>query len=59
MYSIANAPCRGGVDDPKNPSLPPWNTVLTEAREAGYRNIEPGSRGYIPTDSAVLRHRGD
>ncbi|WP_053142975.1 TIM barrel protein [Erwinia billingiae] len=54
-YSIANAPCSWGVDDPKNPFLPPWNKVLTEAREAGYRSIELGPWGYLPTDPVALK----
>ena len=28
---IANAPCSWGVDDPNNPHLPPYATVLQEA----------------------------
>lgn len=54
MYSIANAPCSWGVDDPKNPFLPPWETVLAEAREAGYHSIELGPWGYLPSDATTL-----
>ena len=36
------APCCWGVDDVKNPHLPPWRQVLAEAAEAGYSGIEPG-----------------
>lgn len=53
--SIANAPCSWGVDDPKNPDLPAWATVLKEAAQAGYRSIELGPWGYLPTDPASLR----
>ena len=37
---ICGAPASWGVDDPKNPYLPPWQKVLKEAHEAGYRAIE-------------------
>lgn len=47
---IAGAPCCWGVDDPKNPYLPPWELVLPEASQAGYRGIELGPYGYIPMD---------
>ncbi|MDW8848247.1 TIM barrel protein [Erwinia sp. MMLR14_017] len=55
MYSIANAPCSWGVDDPKNPFLPPWQKVLSEAQQAGYPGIELGPWGYLPTDPAALK----
>ncbi|EDS7589536.1 TIM barrel protein [Salmonella enterica subsp. diarizonae] len=51
---IANAPCSWGVDDPKNPYLPPYDKVLREAALAGYKSIELGPWGYLPTDSGVL-----
>jgi len=47
---IAGAPCCWGVDDPKNPYLPPWEQVLYEASQAGYKGIELGPYGYIPMD---------
>lgn len=47
---IAGAPCCWGVDDPKNPYLPPWERVLSEAAQAGYKGIELGPYGYIPMD---------
>ena len=55
IHPIANAPCSWGVDDPKNPNLPAWATVLKEAAQAGYRSIELGPWGYLPTDPASLR----
>lgn len=55
MYSIANAPCSWGVDDPKNPFLPPWQQVLSEAQEAGYPGIELGPWGYLPANPAALK----
>lgn len=48
--NICGAPCCWGVDDVKNPYLPPWQTVLKEAGEAGYRAIELGPYGYLPID---------
>jgi len=55
MYAIANAPCSWGVDDPNNPYLPPYEKVLSEAREAGYRSIELGPWRYLPTEPALLK----
>ncbi|MDL4912668.1 MAG: TIM barrel protein [Enterobacterales bacterium endosymbiont of Blomia tropicalis] len=51
---IANAPCSWGVDDPKNPFLPPWQRVLSEAAQAGYQSIELGPWHYLPVDPAEL-----
>lgn len=48
--NICGAPCCWGVDDPKNPFLPPWQRVLYEAGQAGYRAIELGPYGYLPID---------
>lgn len=48
--NICGAPCCWGVDDPKNPYLPPWQRVLKEAALAGYRAIELGPYGYLPID---------
>ena len=48
--NICGAPSCWGVDDPKNPYLPPWTRVLSEASQAGYRAIELGPWGYIPND---------
>lgn len=47
---ISGAPCCWGVDDPNNPYLPPWELVLKEASQAGYKAIELGPYGYIPMD---------
>ena len=59
---ISSAPCCWGVDDPKNPYLPPWEKVLDEAAAAGYKGIELGPYGYLPLDigtvSAALDARG-
>lgn len=59
---ICGAPCCWGVDDVKNPYLPPWQRVLKEAGQAGYSAIELGPYGYLPIDvaavSAELRKNG-
>lgn len=52
---IAGAPCCWGVDDPKNPYLPSWKLVLSEAAQAGYKGIELGPYGYIPMDIDMVR----
>ncbi|MTD28165.1 TIM barrel protein [Erwinia sorbitola] len=54
---IANAPCSWGVDDPKNPYLPPYEKVLKEAAQAGYNSIELGPWTYLPTDAALLTEK--
>ncbi len=60
--SIATAPCCWGVDDIKNPNLPPWRRVFDEAAAAGYAGLELGPYGYVPLDlkqvSAALAERG-
>jgi inosose dehydratase len=48
--SIATAPCCWGVDDVRNPNLPPWERVFDEAAAAGYRGLELGPYGYVPLD---------
>lgn len=51
---IASAPCCWGVEDPKNPYIPKWETVLDEAAKAGYKGIEMGPYGYFPLDVDVV-----
>jgi inosose dehydratase len=58
-FQIGCAPCCWGVDDVKNPHLPPWQRVLSEASEAGYKGIELGPYGYIPLDTALVRRELD
>ncbi|MDI2113173.1 sugar phosphate isomerase/epimerase family protein [Commensalibacter nepenthis] len=52
--SITTAPCCWGVDDPKNPYLPPWLRVLKEASLAGYKGLELGPYGYLPLDVPLI-----
>ena len=52
--NICGAPCCWGVDDPKNPYLPPWTRVLEEAGKAGYSAIELGPYGYLPIDAELV-----
>jgi inosose dehydratase len=60
--TITCAPCCWGVDDVKNPHLPPWERVLGEAAQAGFGGLELGPYGYIPLDarqvSTALKSRG-
>ena len=51
---ICGAPCCWGVDDVKNPYLPPWTRVLEEAGKAGYSAIELGPYGYLPIDAEAV-----
>ncbi len=51
---IGNAPCSWGVefgDDPRNPS---WQSVLDDAKTAGYRGMELGPLGFLPEDPEEL-----
>ncbi|WP_142780805.1 sugar phosphate isomerase/epimerase [Agrobacterium sp. T29] len=48
--TITTAPCCWGVDDVKNPHLPPWEKVLDEAKAAGFGGLELGPYGYLPLD---------
>jgi inosose dehydratase len=51
---IMSAPCCWGVDDVKNPHLPHWTSVLSEASQAGYQGLELGPYGYMPLDIATV-----
>ena len=51
---ITGAPCCWGVDDVKNPYLPPWRKVLEEAGQAGFSAIELGPYGFLPLDIDVV-----
>ncbi len=60
--TITTAPCCWGVDDVRNPNLPPWERVFDEVAAAGYGGLELGPFGYVPLDvervSAALGSRG-
>ncbi len=48
--TVTCAPCCWGVDDVRNPHLPPWERVLDEAVAAGFGGLELGPYGYMPLD---------
>lgn len=52
---IAGAPDSWGVWFADDPAQPHWTRFLDEAAQAGYRAIELGPWGYLPTDAAQLR----
>ena len=60
--TITTAPCCWGVDDVRNPDLPPWERVFDEVTAAGYGGLELCPYGYVPLDVArvgeALRTRG-
>jgi inosose dehydratase len=45
---ITTAPSCWGVDDVRNPNLPPWQRVVEETAQAGYGGLELGPYGYMP-----------
>ena len=53
-YSIACTPSCWGVKSPNSPDNPPWMTVLTEARQAGFQGLELGPYGYFPTNPDAI-----
>ncbi|MEH0111127.1 sugar phosphate isomerase/epimerase [Tersicoccus sp. MR15.9] len=54
LLTIGTAPNSWGVWFPDDPQQTPWQRFLDEAAEAGYRWIELGPYGYLPTDPARL-----
>ncbi|TBN14074.1 AP endonuclease [Agrobacterium cavarae] len=60
--TVTTAPCCWGVDDVRNPNLPPWELVFDEVKAAGYGGMELGPYGYVPLDidlvSEALTRRG-
>ncbi len=60
--TVTTAPCCWGVDDVRNPNLPPWELVFDEVKAAGYGGMELGPYGYVPLDidlvSSALSSRG-
>ena len=52
--TIGTAPDSWGVWFPEDPKQLPWQRFLDEVAEAGYRWIELGPYGYLPTDPSRL-----
>ena len=56
QVTIGTAPCSWGVwGADGTPSKTPWNVFLDEAAEGGYKALEMGPDGYLPTDVEQLR----
>ncbi len=51
---VGTAPDNWGVWFPSDPQQTPWSRFLDEVTEAGYKWIELGPPGYLPTDPAIL-----
>jgi inosose dehydratase len=51
---LGTAPDSWGIWFPDDPQQVPWTQFLDEAQAAGYRWIELGPYGYLPTEPAVL-----
>ncbi|MBC2878404.1 MULTISPECIES: sugar phosphate isomerase/epimerase family protein [Streptomyces] len=52
---VGSAPDSWGVWFADDPAQVPWHRFLDEVADAGYRWIELGPYGYLPTDPARLR----
>jgi inosose dehydratase len=44
-----------GIWHAAHPAQIPWRRYLDEVRDAGYRYLEPGVHGYLPTDAKTLK----
>lgn len=53
-FSIA--PCSWGIENLTNHDNPEWKKVLDDAGQSGFRGIELGPYGYLPTESDFLRN---
>jgi len=53
-FELGIGPDSWGVWFPDDPHQPPFEQFLAEVHEAGYRTIELGPYGYLPTDSTQL-----
>jgi inosose dehydratase len=51
-FSIA--PCSWGIEDSLNPNNPEWQKVIDDAGKSGFKGIELGPYGYLPTDPLIL-----
>jgi inosose dehydratase len=56
---LGSCPDSWGVWFPDDPAQTPWHRFLDELAEAGYRWLELGPYGYLPTDPARLRDELD
>lgn len=56
---IGTAPDSWGVWFPSDPKQIPWPRFLDEVAQVGYKWIELGPYGYLPTDPATLRSELD
>jgi inosose dehydratase len=56
---LGSCPDSWGVWFPDDPTQTPWQRFLDELAEAGYRWLELGPYGYLPTDPARLRDELD
>lgn len=54
-FELGIGPDSWGVWFPSDPQQPPFEQFLDEASRAGYRTIELGPYGYLPTDPVALR----
>ncbi|CCN82358.1 putative Sugar phosphate isomerase/epimerase [Vibrio nigripulchritudo SFn27] len=57
--ALATCPCSWGVWYPKDHMQPNWQKFLDEASLCGFRNIELGPYGYLPTDIGQLQYELD
>ena len=55
MLKIGNCPDSWGVLFPDDPKQMGWERFLDEFQEAGYRYLELGPYGYLPTEPEVLK----
>jgi sugar phosphate isomerase/epimerase len=56
---LGSCPDSWGVWFADDPAQTPWHRFLDELAEAGYRWLELGPYGYLPTDPARLRDEVD
>ena len=52
---VGNAPVSWAVETADDERNPPWQLVLDQIAQAGYRWIESGPFGYIPLDQEAVR----
>jgi inosose dehydratase len=52
---LGTAPDSWGIWFPDDPKQPPWSQFLDEVAETGFRTIELGPYGYLPTEPERLK----